>query len=81
MLSTNTRTGCEPPFQPAMIDAGAIGSDHVKVIVSPASMRPCVPPLAVWTLVALGCVLSMISVIVADVVGCPRLSVATTRVW
>ncbi len=62
-----------------MIDAGAIASDQVKVIVSPLSIRPCMPPFAVWTLLAFGPVLSITSEIVADVVVCPRLSVAMTR--
>ena len=81
MLFTRTRIGVEAPFQAGRIETGDIGSDHVKVIVSFASMRPRVAPapFADWTLVAVGAVLSMMTDMVGEIVWCPSVSVADMR--
>ena len=70
-------TGVEVPFHPDRIEPGVIASLKVKLIVSPSSAFPAVPPalLVVWTSVPVGPVVSRVNVDVADVT-LPALSVA-----
>ena len=78
-LFTRTRMFCVAPVKPVLIDAGAIGSDQVKVSVSFALIVPAVPTLAACTFVAVGPVLSMMTDMVGEIVWCPSESVADMR--
>ncbi len=61
--SSSTTTLVDAPVQPERIDWGSICSLNVKVIVSPVSAKPWLPPetLAVEIFVAVGPALSMVT--------------------
>ena len=70
-------TGCVAvPVQPPTIEAGSIASLNVKLIVSPASSDPAVPPatFVVVTFVAVGAVVSIVNVLVVELPTLPALS-------
>ena len=56
------------PFQPAMKDAGFIGSLNVYVTVSAGSARPGVPPVlfTAWISVPVGATVSLVTVAVVS---------------
>ena len=58
-----------------------MGSEKVKVMLSPCSARPAVPPtlLAAWTFVPVGFVLSTTRFATTVLPWLPALSVASTR--
>ncbi len=66
--------------QPVRIDERSIVCEWVKVITSPVSIRPLVPPLVAWTSVAVGEVLSTIRAVTAvEARSLPAPSTATER--
>ncbi len=68
------------PVQPARIEAGAIGSLKVKLIVSFCSSRPVVePPFVVATAVPYGARSIARPATIAEVVERPALSVTRAR--
>ena len=61
-FATRSTTFVEEPVHPASTVWGSMTSEKVRVMVSPSSGRPATPAFVVCTLVAVGLVLSTVTV-------------------